>query len=270
MMRKSQLRRTADNHLDSNRRSPYRTRLHCRYVIHKMIDSLFVIGDVPPKWHALTQSQVQKLVVYWLQKNITPSTIMKYMTAIRQLLYFLGYDLPDIDNRSLGLCREKLLRKNNSIPFDILDKLSDPIAHVLLGMQLHYGLTLSESMRFCPKMSTRSESLWITRDIASNSKDRFIPIRSIHQTRLLEKLFVLIGPAGNLISAQGYDVIRHAYRNSMKQLQLPTRKTYRYMYAQMLYAQLSPTLCKPDLMSLIQHEMGLQSQVTLWGYLKNS
>ena len=53
-----------------NRRGPYRTRLHSRYVIHKMIDSLFAIGDVPPKWHALTQSQVQKLVVYWQQKNI--------------------------------------------------------------------------------------------------------------------------------------------------------------------------------------------------------
>lgn len=268
MMRKSELRRTADNHLDSNRRGPYRTRLHSRYVIHKMIDSLFAIGDVPPKWHALTQSQVQKLVIYWQQKNINPTTIMKYMTAIRQFLYFLRHDLPGIDNQSLGIYRKKPQRKNKRIPLDILDKLSDPIAHVLLGMQLHYGLTLSEAMRVCPKLSTRKESLWITRNVASNSKDRYIPIRSAHQTILLEKLFELIGEADNLILTRGYDAVRHAYRKSMKLLRLPTRKAYRYVYAKMLYEHLSPSLEKPKLMLLIEREMGLQSHVTLWGYLK--
>jgi len=268
-MRKSELRQTAVHYLDFNRQGPYRSRVHRRHVIHKMIESLFAIRDVPPLWHALTQIQMQKLVVYWQQKNISPTTIMKYMTVIRQFLLFLGHDLPGIDNQSLGLHRKKPLRKHKSIPFDILDKLSDPIVQVLLGMQLHYGLTLSEAMRFCPKVFATSESLWITRDIASNSKDRFIPIRSAYQTKLLEKLFALIGSEDNLLSAQGYDAVRYAYRKSMKHLRLPTRKTYRYMYAQMIYAQLSPALSRPDLMSLIQHEMGLQSQVTLWGYLKN-
>ena len=269
-MRKSQLRQVADTYLGLSRQGAYRTRLNRRHVIHKMINDLFAIGEVPPKWYALNQPQVQKLVVYWQQKNISPITIMKYMTEIRWFLKILDHNLTEIDNLSLGLSRKKSLRKNKPISLDVLNNLSNPIAYVLLGLQLHFGLTLSEAMRVCPDISIRENNLWITRDIASNSMDKVIPIRSVNQKAILEKLRTLTQPqhCESLISTQGYDAVRYAYRKNMKSLKYSPRKSYRYFYAKMLYEQLSPSLSKPKLILLIMREMGLQSRVTLWGYLK--
>ena len=267
-MRKSQLRESADTYLGLSRQGAYCTRLYRRHVIHKMINDLFAIGDVPPKWYALNQPQVQKLVIYWQQKNMSPITIMKYMTEIRWFLHMLEHSLMGIDNQSLGLSRKKSLTKNIPITLEVLDNLSNPIAHVLLGLQLYFGLTLSEAMRICPGMCIRENDLWITRDIASNSTDRSIPIRSADQKALLEKFHTLAQNCDSLISTQGYDAVRYAYRKGMKSLKLPPRQSYRYFYAKTLYEQLSPTLSKPKLILLIMREMGLQSRVTLWGYLK--
>ena len=120
-MRKSQLRQVANTYLSFSRQGAYRTRLYRHHVIHKMINDLFAIGAVPPKWYALNQPQVQKLVVYWQQKNISPITIMKYMTEIRWFLQVLDHNLTGLDNQSLGLSRKKSLRKNIPISLDILN-----------------------------------------------------------------------------------------------------------------------------------------------------
>ena len=51
-MRKNQLRQEANIYLHANRQGPYCDRLHRRFVIHKVINDLFSIKDIPPKWHA--------------------------------------------------------------------------------------------------------------------------------------------------------------------------------------------------------------------------
>lgn len=81
-MRKSQLRQQADRFLHLDNRGSHRDKLFRRFVIHNMIDSLFAIGDIPPKWHALTKEHIHQLVAHWHRKKIKPATIMKYMTVI--------------------------------------------------------------------------------------------------------------------------------------------------------------------------------------------
>ena len=109
MMRKSLLRQHADRYLKEDNRGSCRDKSYRRFVLHNMINALFAIGEVPPKWYALESTHLQKLVKYWKEKNITPATIMKYMTVIRQFLQAIGHYPIDIDNKSLGLIRELLI-----------------------------------------------------------------------------------------------------------------------------------------------------------------
>lgn len=107
----------------------------------------------------------------------------------------------------------------------------------------------------------------MTRDIASNSTDRHIPILTTQQKQILREYKALLENKDNLIAAQGYDVIRHAYRKTLANLKLSLRQSYRYLHAQLRYEQLSSTMSTSELNLLIMREMGLKSPATLWGYL---
>ena len=51
----------------------FQYRKHRAYVIHKMIDDLFVIRQVPSSWQVLKAEHVYKLVQYWKKRHINPS-----------------------------------------------------------------------------------------------------------------------------------------------------------------------------------------------------
>jgi hypothetical protein len=266
-MRKAQLRIQAERYLNEDNRGSYRDKKYRHFVIHKMIDGLFFIRDLPPKWHALTSIQIQKLVSYWQKKKIKTATIMKYLTVIRKFLKTINHLLLGIDNISLGLLLKKFSKKSTKISEDFFLSLSEPIAKLLIKFQVYFGLTLSESMRLIPDIHIQEQGIWVTREIASNSQDRVIPVRSDSQNEIIQELMALIKGNQSLISAFGYDAVRHIYRTNLASNHLPSKNTYRYWYAQMIYKELSLLLTHYELTLLIMREMGLQSRVTLWGYL---
>lgn len=267
-MRKSQLRQYADRYLNQNNQGSPRDRKYRYFVIHKMIDDLFRIKEVPPKWYVLNKLHLEKLIYFWKKKKIKQTTIMKYMTVIRWFLKLIDHPITGIKNKDLGLSKKQNSKKPTSISPDIFQKISDPITKTILDLQIHFGLTFSEAIRLIPDVHLQPNIIWLTREIASNSQDRIIPIRSDEQNVILKQLISLIGINNTLISSHGYDAIRYAYRKNLESLRLPVRKYYRYLYAQMLYAELSPILRNYELILLIMREMGLQSRVTLWGYLR--
>src|SRR5476649_2485087 len=105
-MRKQSLRQTANRYLKTDNRGSFKDKQHRAFVIHKMIDDLFIIGHVPTSWHALNALPIQKLVQHWQQLKIKPATIMRYMTTIRIFLSSLDCQVVDIDNQSLCLVRQ--------------------------------------------------------------------------------------------------------------------------------------------------------------------
>lgn len=110
-----------------DRQGKYIYRKHRAYVIHKMIDDLFVIRQISPSWQSLQFEQVQKLVRYWKKQNIHPVTIMRYMTIIRHFLQMNECSIANIDNQSLELSRPKARKKRKStISPEIWRSLSDP------------------------------------------------------------------------------------------------------------------------------------------------
>ncbi|MBA2650300.1 MAG: hypothetical protein H0U75_12060 [Legionella sp.] len=265
-MRKSQLRQQVDFYCRNDHRGSYRARQHRYFVLHKMVRDLFQIGHVPPKWHAVTHEHILHLVRHWQKDGIKSSTVMKYMTIIRDFFKNIEHTISHIDNQSLGIKNPNRPQILINLPEDISNKLSNPIAKLLLELQVYFGLTLSEAMRLCPNIHIQENTLWITRDIATNSHDRMIPIRNDKQLETL-KLFQMTSKEQSLILTYGYHPVRYAYNKELKAIGLPSSRSYRCFYAKNRYLELKKVLSSYLIKQSIMQEMGLQSRRTLWSYL---
>ncbi|VEB35416.1 putative integrase [Legionella sainthelensi] len=267
-MRKKSLRQAANKYLITDNRGNFKERKRRIYVIHKMIDDLFIIGDTPLQWQAIKLDHIKKLLIHWQKRKIKMATIMRHMSIIRKFLYDLECPVAlEISNQSLGLRRKNTLRQKSKIYPGFWQNIPNPSARLLLAFQVHFGLTLSEVMHLNSDLHLQEHSLWITREIASNSRDRFIPIRNDIQVTLLKEFNTLTEKNNTLIKAFGYQTLLHNYRQALNELKLLPIKNYRYLYARQLKQQLSPPLNKYELMWLIMEEMGVTSRSTVWNYL---
>ena len=267
-MRKKSLRQTANRYLITDRQGCIKERKRRAYVIHKLIDDLFTVGDVPPTWQALKPSHIQQLVVLWRRKKMKPATIMRHLGIIRRFLHEFKCPVAnEISINSLGLKRPIKHKKKPRIYPGFWQNIGTPSARLLIGLQIEFGLTLSEAMRLNPDLHVQQHSLWITREIATNSKDRFIPIRNEVQVAMLGEFNSLVSNYGSLIGATGYQSLLCSYRQELNKLQLSSVKNFRYLYARNLKQQLQSVISNYELTWLIMDEMGLSSRTTVWYYL---
>jgi hypothetical protein len=267
-MQKKSLRQTATRYIQSNRSGSLRDKKQRRYVMNKLIDDLFYLGHTPSTWSALPPEQFHKLIALWQKRKIQTSTIMNHMTIIRTFLISLGYDTSMLSNQNLGLAKQRNIKKHPNMNQISLEQIESPIARVLLGLQCHFGLTLSETMRIVPSIHAQEQQLWLTREMTFNNEDRFVPFQTEAQEKILTVFVDITKPHQNLIESHGYDAVRFAWRDALRVLKLPPRKSYRYLYAQRRQKQLLTTLSHYKTTLTIMDEMGLKSRTTLWGYLR--
>lgn len=266
-MRENELRRFANRHLTADKRGAYRDKRHRLFVINKVIHDLFKLRCAPATWYGLNQTHIQALVTLWKKQNIMPVTLMKYMTFLRYFLRMIDHPINRIDNQTLGLCRMAAPVYRVPLSEGIIGKIPHPIAQTIFRLQTGFGLTFSESTQLIPDVHIREHSIWLTREVASNSHDRTIPVHDETQLTILQSLRELTGNTGSLISVHGYQGILYIYRTSMRQAGLLSTKSYRYQYAKHQFKFLSQTFERGEIMQIIMREMGLKSRTTLWGYL---
>ncbi|MDI1352575.1 MAG: integrase [bacterium] len=266
-MRQQSLRQTANRYLQTDNRGSFKDKKHRAFVIHKLIDDLFLIGEVPASWNALTRNHIKKLIQLWRKKKVKPATIMDHMTTIRRFLINIECPLPDIDNKSLGLVRQYKSHKLKSIQTNIWISIQEPIARLILALQTQFGLTFNEAINLNPDIHIKEDKLWITREIAFNSEDRTIPLRNTIQTVVVSELINYTKGKQSLVKMHHYSHIRTQWHETLSPHQLPTNKTYRYLYAQHLKKELVPILGNYQTDWLIRDEMGIKSRNTLWTYL---
>ena len=266
-MRKHTLRQTANRYLKTDNRGSFKDKKHRAFVIHKLIDDLFVVGTVPSSWRVLKTAHIQQLVQHWQKQKIKPATIMRYMTVIRAFLNNIDYPLMGIDNQNLNLSRQYKAPKRIKIQHDIWQTMTDPCAHLIMALQTQFGLTFSEATLLIPDIHVKEHTLWITREIAFNSEDRMIPHRLDEQKSILGDLHIHSQGSKNLLQLYGNDGIRYHWHRALNEHKLPINKSYRHLYAQQMKKHLSPTISHYQLSWLIRDEMGIKSRNTLWLYL---
>ncbi|HAT1845513.1 TPA: integrase [Legionella pneumophila] len=265
-MRKYSLRQTANRYLQLDNNGSYRERKQRAYVIQKMIDDLFRIGDVPKSWNTLEQEHIQKLIEHWRKCHLKDATIMRHMTIIRNYLQSIDCLIPNIDNKSLQLNRQRLPGHRLNFKPNIWKSFSDDTSQVIMALQTQFGLTFSETFHIKPVIHIKEQKLWITRDIAFNSADRMVPIRNEVQKQILSDLNQLTNGL-SLIHYLGYKQIRSNWHNTLANHNLPAKKSWRYLYAKQMYEYLLPLLGNYQTYLVLHEEMGIKSRNTLWSYL---
>lgn len=112
-MRKYSLRQTANQFLKLGNQGSHKVKKQRAYVIRKMIDDLYTIGDIPSSWKGIQSHHIHQLVVHWKKSKIRTSTIMNHMTIVRHYLTSIDCTIPNIDNQFLQLNKTRK-RKENS------------------------------------------------------------------------------------------------------------------------------------------------------------
>ena len=266
-MRMNTLRQFANNQLATDPTGSHRDKKHRLFVINKVINDLFKMGQCPPQWYGLNQAHIQALVRLWQKQHIKTVSIMKYMTCLRCFLNRINHPIPDIDNQSLQLVRAKY--QPNYVPVDskTIEQISNSVIKVLFQLQAEFGLTFSENTRLVPDIHIREQILWLTRDITFNHQDRTVPIRSNQQLEVLTKFQELTYPNQSILEMHGHRAILRSYYRFMTLARLSPKKSYRYLYAQSQYPALSKVFSHKEVYQILMQDMGLQSRSTLWGYL---
>lgn len=265
-MRKYSLRQTANRYLKMDHRGSFKDKQHRAFVIHKMIDDLFVIGQVPVSWQTLEKHHIEQLVQHWQKRGINPATIMRYMAIIRKYLNNIGCQIADINNQSLQLARPKKRKRKIDIQPNIWELMQSNIPRLIMALQTQFGLNFSETIHFQPAIHIKEHGILITREITFNSEDRMIPFRNTLQHEILAELCQLTKNQ-SIYEIHSYDNIRTAWRNELTIHHLPTNKSWRYLYAKQLYQTLYPLFGNYQTCWLIREEMGIKSRNTLWLYL---
>lgn len=83
--------------------------------------------------------------------------------------------------------------------------------------------------------------LWLTREMTFNSMDRIVPIRSAVQVSIINEFNLLTQNQHTLIEVHGYRALCFIWHKALKALRIPTKRSCRYLYAQLAYQQLIAT-----------------------------
>lgn len=84
-MRKYSLRQTANQYLKLGNQGSYKVKKQRAYVIHKMIDDLYTLGDVPSSWKNIQAHHIHQLVDHWKKSKIRAGTIMNHYDDCKAL-----------------------------------------------------------------------------------------------------------------------------------------------------------------------------------------
>ena len=131
---------------------------------------------------------------------------------------------------------------------------------------MEFGLTYKEAILFNPLIHQQPDKLWITREIAHNSHDRFIPIRWEEQLNLLKLHTNLTNDCHPLKEKFEQQFLRASYQHGIKLADLSSAKSYRGAYARKLYQELTATIDAKATKTIIMREMGITAKSTLWEY----
>lgn len=194
---------------------------------------------------------------------------MNYMTIIRKFLSSVGNCATNIDNQSLGIIDNKPNCKRTNITLERWQKIIDPIARLLLNLQMHFGLTFREATHLIPDVHIKENKLWLTREMAFNGQDRVIPIRSDVQDNIINEFNLITKSQYTLVDLHGYRELCRTWNNALKALRIPVKKSCRYLYAQLMFKHLASSYNNDAITKLLMNEMGLTSRISVWNYLNN-
>lgn len=268
MSRKSILTHEYSKACYSLRHGSYATRQNRLNIMRALTEDLLKLRIAPMHWRELNEETLAQLVKYWHKKSIKTETMATRMSVLRQIYAFCGGNcFPE--NKTLGVQIQPKTQKKTERLTLTFPKITHPIVQTIIDFEANFGLTKSESIKL-PAYCIQQDRINIYRDIASNSRDRIIPITENAQQAVINKRQKVINQyksQDSLLQISSFSNLSELYRIELAIIGINGHSHWRQSYAKTRFLSLSNTTTPADAIKTIQTEMGLSSNRLLKRWL---
>ena len=226
-----------------NRDGGYLTRYNRERILTLIANQLHEMGFHHMVARSLKPKHVEALVKRWQAEGIALGTIKNRMSALRW--WAEKVDKRNVMARSnahYGIGRRSYITDGSSAleldPKD-LGRIGD--AHVRLSVELQraFGLRREEAIKFSPRAADRGDRIGLKASWTKGGKARNIPVRTVAQRDLLDRVHELVGSGALIPPQRNYREQRLVYERETAKAGLRKLHRLRHAYAQERYEDLT-------------------------------
>lgn len=236
-------------------------------ILKRIVKDLITIKLLPPHWVHLNNEHLLKLINHWRREKLTESTITTYLAAIRY--FFKSAKVPNniASNTELGVFRKHHYSKQL---IDIQDyhKVLHPYIKCILGFELLFGVHRYEAIKIRVIDNLLFDNkLWISRNIAFNGVERFVPIITDEQRNLIALFKSTLPQECSMLDRIEQRVLMALYKAELATMNLDSTQQHRKHYVKYRANILKAIVTPRQLKFMIKDEMGIVSDNLIRKYL---
>ena len=254
-----------------NREGSFGTQVQRERELTLMANQLHEIGYRGMNSHSLKPKHVEALVGHWLESEVATGTIKNRMAAFRwwarkvnrQNVVARSNDHYGIPNRIFVTGSSKA----KSVSAAQLEKVRDQHVRMSLELQQVFGFRREEAIKFMPSYADQGDHLVLKPSWTKGGKARTLPIRTVEQRELLNRVYKLVGKGSLIPSSRNYVQQLRVYEGHTLRAGLSRMHGLRHAYAQRRYEELtgwnSPAAGGPPSKSLTKRQRDRDLQARL-------
>jgi hypothetical protein len=269
MGRKYNLNTQANSIFKKMKSGAHETRLKRQREIKLAINDLIALGIAPAHLSHITMDHIHALIHYWSQQSLTSVTIQNKVSMLRRFLMIAQPALEIPASKDLPIPKKTLesAHKRWEEIHRLFEKASaclfNPISQSILAFQIHFGLTKNESIGFNTDFILKESSLLIGRSLASNGKDRYIPITTLEQEKAIHNRKTILGTKNSLTKILKAHLATSLYDAELWAAEINPKTPFRYLYIQKRYQELLKYGSEHESLGRIQVEMSISQRSTI-------
>lgn len=191
---------------------------------------------------SLKPKHVEALVQRWQNENLSSGTIKNRMAHLRWWAEKVNRSsaIP-ADNLKLGIeQRAYVTNENKAQVLDPrLERVEDARVRLSLELQQAFGMRREESIKFSPAYADRGDHLTLKGSWTKGGKPRDIPIRTLEQRALVDRVRAMVGNGSLIPPSARYIEQRNKYDGEVKRAGMSAMHGLRHGYAQSRYLELT-------------------------------
>lgn len=216
-----------------------RTRNSHEDIIRQAIKVLYRLKKPFNTIHEINNIHIDALISHWKTLKLKNSTIGNRLAVLRNYLFLAKHEKCFIpSNAELGFSRKNPLLKEQPIPENIGIKLNHPLSRLMVNLQIHFGLTKNEAIKFGIQLYN-NQSLLISKRVSHSHQDRMLIVRTEEQKNLMEVLALELGEYFSLSEKYDQKMLINLYNAELYFLGYSINAAFRAIYAKQEYQYLT-------------------------------
>ncbi len=227
----------------ANRDGSFSTQATRKSILNRIANQLHELGYKHMLAKSLKPKHVEALVSLWQEQGLGVGTLKNLLSGLRWWARHVGKpDMIPKDNSAFDIGKRSQVAKESKaweLKEAHLARITDKYVALSLRLQASFGLRREEAIKFSPNYAIKDDHIKLKASWTKGGRARCVPIRTVKQRRLLEKIRkltkggALIPPNNNFIKQ------RNHYDRQVRDAGIRNPHGLRHAYAQRRYEELT-------------------------------